>query len=309
MFKYSNTNKRYHTFSYELKQLFNKKIVKISLDASLSCPNIDGKKGFGGCTYCSEFGSGDFVIEKQSDIKTQLEKGIEKSKSKHSNAQYIAYFQAHSNTYAPLKTLKNLFETALNFDGIVGLSIATRADCLEDDVLEYLSELNKRTYLVVELGLQTIFDKTAENINRCHTYAEFIIGFEKLKKLNIKTCIHIINGLPYETADMMLETAKAINSLNPYSIKIHSLHILKNTRLALQFAKENFDMLNLSNYVNIVCDQIELINPEIVIERITGDGDKANLVAPLWSANKLNVMNSIDKELAKRDSYQGKFCV
>lgn len=295
--KFTDTNKRYHTFNYHLKQKFGCKVLKISLDGGFTCPNIDGTKGVNGCTYCSTSGSGDFAVN-PSFVKNQ-------TLHKWSNAKYIAYFQAHTNTYAPLEIIKPMFEEVLTFDDVVGISIATRADCLADDIVDYLANLSKRTYLIVELGLQTIHDVTAEKINRCHSYADFLVGYNKLYAKNINVCIHVINGLPNETKAMMLDTIKAIASLSPHSVKLHLLHILKGTVIADQFESGEFRTLEFEEYVQIVCDQIELLPESVVIQRITGDGDKVQLIAPKWSQNKLLVMNAIDKELARRNTCQG----
>lgn len=305
MFAYSNTNKRYHTLDFHLKQMFGVKVVKIPLNNGCTCPNIDGTKGAGGCTYCSDLGSGDFAGNPLNSLKEQFEQSKSKIQNKWNNAKYIAYFQAHTNTYAPIQKLKKDFEQVLSFDNVVGLSIATRADCLNDEIVKYLCELNKKTYLTVELGLQTIHDKTAIKINRCHSYKEFLDGFYKLHNNGINVCVHIINGLPNETKEMMIETVKEISNLPIHSIKIHLLHVLKNTKIANQLKNNEFKLLELDEYINIVCDQIELLPPQIIIQRITGDGDKEKLIGPMWSCDKRNVLNSIDKELVKRNSFQG----
>lgn len=305
MFIYSDNNKRYHTFDYHLKHQFGCKVFKVSLNGGFTCPNIDGIKGFGGCTYCSDQGSGDFAGNPQIPIAQQFEEIKQKMHTKWENAKYIAYFQAHTNTYAPLSVLKKMFEEVLTYENVVGISIATRADCLSDEIVDYLADLSKRTYLIVELGLQTIHDETAKKINRCHDYQTFLEGYKKLNDRNIQICVHIINGLPGETKEMMLETVREIAKLNLHSVKIHLLHILKNTVIAQQFENHEFSVLSLKEYVDIVCDQIELLPPHVVLQRVTGDGDKDKLIAPLWSLKKFVVMNEIDKELERRNSYQG----
>jgi len=304
-FPYSDCNKRYHTLDYHLRHKFSSKVFKVSLNAGFTCPNRDGTKGVGGCTYCSAQGSGDFAGDPADSLIEQFEKIRDLQLKKWPNALYIPYFQAFTNTYASVAELKKRFEPMLKPDRAVGLSIATRADCLPDEVIEYLANLNQRTYLTVDLGLQTIHDKTAKRINRCHSYQEFLEGFQKLQAKGISTCVHIINGLPGETPEMMLETAKAVADLHPQSVKIHLLHVLKGTRLAEEFLAGEFEALTLPEYVQIVCDQLEWFPPETVIQRITGDGAKESLIAPLWSLKKFVVMNEIDKELARRDSYQG----
>lgn len=305
MFLYSNTNKRYHTLDYYLKNKFNDKVFKVSLNAGFTCPNLDGTKGKGGCIYCSNKGSGDFAGNPLSDIEEQFHTIKNRMHNKWQNAKYIAYFQAFTNTYAPLDVLKKHFEYVLTLDHVVGISISTRPDCLPDDVVDYLCELSKRTFLVVELGLQSIFDETGKLINRCHNYDDFLKGYKKLSDKNINICVHIINGLPFETKKMMLETVKAIAPLKMHSIKIHLLHILKGTTISKMYKENIFKTLSLEEYVDIVCDQIELLPEETVIQRITGDGGKDDLIAPLWSLKKFVVINEIDKELVRRNSFQG----
>jgi radical SAM protein (TIGR01212 family) len=305
MFIYSDNYKRYYTLDYHLKQKFGCKVTKISLNGGFTCPNMDGSKGFGGCTYCSDQGSGDFAGNPELPLSVQFEQVKAKMRNKWDNTKYIAYFQARTNTYAPLPILKKMFEEVLTYENVVGISIATRADCLADDVVEYLAELNKRTYLIVELGLQTVHDITAEKINRCHSYDTFLEGYHKLAQYNIPVCVHIINGLPGETKEMMIETIKEISKLNIHSVKLHLLHVLKDTKMAKQLANNEFQLLDLEQYIDIVCNQIELLPPHVVIQRITGDGDKDKLIGPLWSLKKFVVMNEIDKEMKRRDTYQG----
>ncbi len=305
-FENSDTNKRYYTYDYYLKQRFGKKCVKIALDGGFTCPNIDGKISYGGCIYCSEKGSGDHTPPCDIPLEKQFEQGIDLISSKWSDVFYIPYFQAHTNTYAPLDVLKEKFESALKLPNTVGLSISTRPDCLDDDVVDYLRELSKRTYLTVELGLQSANNKTLKLINRGHTYEQFVEGYEKLRGINV--CVHIINGLPGESYGDMMFTAEKIAKLHPHALKIHLLYVLKNTPLASMFERGEFDTLELDEYVKIVCDQLERLPKDIVIERVTGDGVKDSLISPLWSIKKTIVTNEIDKELAKRGSFQGFLC-
>lgn len=302
-FLYSDSNKRYYTYDYFLRQKFGQKVFKVTLDAGFTCPNIDGTRGVGGCTYCSARGSGDFAASPTLPIEEQYKSVREMMEKKWEGGLCIPYFQAHTNTYAPLSVLKEKFEKALTLPNAVGLDIATRADCISDETAEYLKELNERTFLTVELGLQTIHDSTAEKINRCHTYEEFLKGYEKIKGLNV--CVHIINGLPGETHDMMLETAREIARLDPFMIKIHLLHIIEGTKMAEQYLAGAFELPTLEEYVSTVCDQLEVLSPETVIARVTGDGAPDSLIAPLWSRKKFVVMNEIDKELVRRNSTQG----
>ena len=305
-FRYSNTNKRYHTFTYFLEQKFGRKVAKISLDAGFTCPNIDGSKGVGGCTYCSARGSGDFAGDQSLSLREQFEQVRQVMNQKWPDAVYIPYFQAHTNTYAPLEVLKEKFEEALSFPDVMGLAIATRADCITDEIADYLGELAQRTYLEVELGLQSVHDVTGERINRCHSYADFLEGYQKLADRGINICVHIIDGLPGEDREMMLETARRLSHLKLHSIKIHLLHVLKGTVMEQQLAEGQFRLLTREEYVGIVCDQLELLPPQMVIQRVTGDGERESLVGPEWSLKKLCVMNEIDKELVRRNSFQGK---
>ena len=305
-FKYAfDDNKRYHTWNYYLRNTFGEKIFKVSINAGFTCPNIDGKVAYGGCTYCSKEGSGDFAGNPKDNLIKQFKEIKEMMLKKWPSAKYIGYFQAYTNTYAPLEVLKEKYETILEQDDVVGLSISTRPDCLEDDVVEYLGELNKRTNLWVELGLQTIHDSTSKIINRGHDYKTFIEGVEKLKAKNIKTVVHIINGLPGEDYNMMMKTAKAVADLNVHGVKIHLLHVIKGTPMAKMLEKNMMTLMTQEEYVNLVCDQLEILPSEMVIHRLTGDGKKEDLVGPLWSLKKWEVLNAIDDTLKSRDSYQG----
>ena len=302
MFKYSNTNKRYYTLDYYYKTKFNSKVAKINLDANFTCPNIDGTKGYGGCIYCLN-GSSDF--SKKTTLLEQFNIRKEIMLNKWPNAKLIAYFQANTNTYDTVDNLKKRFEPILKQKDVIGISIATRADAIKDEVLEYLIDLNKRTYLTIELGLQTIHDNTANLINRCHDLNCFDAMVKKLRSNNIDVVVHVINGLPYETKDMMIETIKHLNKLDIQGIKIHMLSIVKGTKLEKMYQENPFKVLTKDEYINIVCDQIENLNENIVIHRLTGDPIKETLIEPKWILNKIDVLNGIDKELKRRNSYQG----
>lgn len=306
MFKYTLDNKRYHTLNYHMKQKYNSKVVKISLNAGFTCPNIDGTVGYGGCIYCSKSGSGDFGGDATKSLKEQFYEIKNKIDKKWPNSKYIAYFQAHTNTYAPVNILKEKYESVLKIKDVIGIAIATRADAISYDCLDYLSNLNKRTNLTIELGLQTIHNTTSKLINRCHSLKQFEDTYYELKKRNIEVVVHIINGLPYETEDMMLETVKYLNKLKIDGIKIHMLNIVKDTPLAKMYEKENFHILSKEEYIDIVIKQLELLDPSIVIHRITSDPDPQNLIAPTWLIKKFCVLNDIDKEMKKRNTYQGK---
>ncbi|CEP80169.1 TIGR01212 family radical SAM protein [Paraclostridium sordellii] len=304
-FKYAFDNKRYHTWNYYLRSNFGEKVFKVSINAGFSCPNIDGTITYGGCTYCSKEGSGDFAGNPNDNLIKQFEDIKQMMHKKWHSAKYIGYFQAFTNTHAPVNILKEKYETILNLEDVIGLSISTRPDCLPDDVVEYLATLNKKTNLWVELGLQTIHDKTSKVINRGHDYDTFLEGVEKLKKHNIKTVVHIINGLPGEDYNMMMETAKAVSELGVHGIKIHLLHVLKNTPMEKMLEKEMFTLMEKDEYVNLVCDQLEILPPEMVVHRLTGDGKRDEMVGPMWSLKKWEVLNAIDDTMKKRNSYQG----
>lgn len=299
MFKYTLDNKRYHTLNYYNKTKYGCKVFKVSLNAGFSCPN---KKNGKGCIYCYN-GSGE---NDGMDLLTQFYKVRDNNLKKWPNAKYIGYFQAGTNTYADVNTLKSKYEPILKLDNVIGLNIATRCDALNNDVLDYLEDLNNRTDLIVELGLQTIHESTSKLINRGHTLDQFEEAVLELRKRNINVVVHIINGLPFETKDMMLDTVKYLNKLDIQGIKIHMLFILKDTPILNLYNTTNFHILSKEEYNDIVIDQLELLRPEIVIHRITGDPIKELLVEPTWLLKKFCVLDDIDKEMVKRDSYQGK---
>ena len=306
MFKYTLDNKRYHTLNYHVKNKYNTKVVKISLNAGFTCPNLDGTKGYGGCIYCSKLGSGDFGGDVNKSLEEQFYDVKNKIDKKWPNSKYIAYFQARTNTYAPVEVLKEKYESVLKLEDVIGIAIATRADAIDDECLLYLDKLNKKTNLTVELGLQTIHDKTSKLINRCHTLDEFEDTYYKLKKCNIEVVVHIINGLPYEDKEMMLETVKYLNRLKIDGIKIHMLNIIKDTKMAKLYEEDGFHLLDKDEYIDIVISQLEYLDPKIVIHRITTDPDPKDLIAPNWLIKKFCLLNDIDKEMKKRDTYQGK---
>ena len=306
MFLYSDSNKRYHTLDYFYKHKFGCKVFKVSLNGGFSCPNVDDTIGTRGCIYCSPLGSGEFAGRSRDNLVKQFN-CVKAMMNKKWSGKYIGYFQARTNTYAPVSVLKEKYESILALPDVVGLSIATRPDSISDSCLDYLSELNKRTFLTVELGLQTIHESTTKLINRCHTLECFDNMVKKLRDRNINVVVHIINGLPYETREMMLDTVRHINKLDIQGVKIHMLHVVKNTDLARMYYDKPFHILTRDEYVSIVCDQLELLRPEIVINRITGDPKKEDLISPDWLLRKFCVLNEIDKELVRRDSYQGKY--
>ena len=302
-----NNEKRYNTLTEYNLYKYGKKVAKIALNGNFTCPNKDGSKGIGGCSYCSKLGSGDFAGDKNLSLKEQFLQIKEIMEKKWPDSLYMPYLQANSNTYAPVEKLKEIYEEVLAIDPekTVGISIATRADCLPDDVIEYLGKLNKHTNVQIELGLQTANELTAKMINRCSTNDEFINACQKLRKHNIEIVVHIINGLPKETYEDMMNTVSFINKLDIQGIKIHSLLVLKNTLLAKQYEEKPFHILSLEEYVKITVDQITHLNPNIIIHRLAADGVFDDLIQPLWTRKKLVVMNEIDKLLRKNDEYQG----
>ena len=305
MFKYTLDNKRYHTLNYFYKNKFGIKVFKVSLNGGFSCPNLDGRIGYGGCIYCSKSGSGEFGGDKEDSLEEQFLKMKEVVNKKHIPCKYIGYFQARTNTYASLDVLKEKYECILKQDDVIGLNIATRCDAISEDCLDYLEELSKRTFLTIELGLQTIHEKTSVLINRCHSLQQFEDMVIKLRKRNINVCVHIINGLPYETEEMMLDTVRYLNKLDIQGIKIHMLYIIKDTVIDTMYKKERFKILSKEEYIDIVIKQLELLRPEIVINRITSDPDKETLVEPRWLVDKCQLLNDIDKEMKRRNTYQG----
>ncbi len=300
-----NDYKKYNTLDKFYKDKFNSKVIKISLDGGFTCPNKDGTLSTKGCIYCSKSGSAEFAGDRRKDIVTQFNEQKEKL-TKKSNVKYIAYFQANTNTYASVDVLKEKYEKVINLESVVGLSIATRCDAITDECLDYLEDLSKRTYLTIELGLQTIHEKTSILINRCHTLECFTNMVKKLRQRNINVVVHIINGLPYETKEMMISTVKYLNTLDIQGIKIHALSVLKNTELERMYKEYNYKLLTEDEYIDIVCEQIEYLNKNIVIHRLTGDPDKNELIEPKWLNNKIFILNKIDKILNDKNTYQGK---
>lgn len=304
-FPYSFDNKRYHTYNYFLKNKYKHKIAKVSLNAGFTCPNRDGTSGVGGCIFCSSSGSGDFAGNVYDSLQKQFQDVSSVMRSKWPDCKFIAYFQANTNTYGSIERLKNTFEPFINQKDVVGLAIATRPDSLSEEVCDYLYELSLKCDLYIELGLQTIHDKTGELINRGHNYQTFQEGVEKLRKRNLDICVHIINGLPYETYDMMLETAKVVGKLDIQGIKIHNLFILKNTKLYQMYQENPFPLLTRDEYIRLVVEQLSYIPAHVVVERLTGDAPLKDLFEPTWSIKKVTILNDIDKLMKERDIYQG----
>ncbi|MGL5977565.1 MAG: TIGR01212 family radical SAM protein [Erysipelotrichaceae bacterium] len=306
-YPYSNDNKRYYTFNYYLKSNFNEKVFKVPLNANFSCPNRDGTAGVGGCTFCSALGSGDYAGNIQDDMLTQFAQSEAMMRKKWPNGKAMAYFQAYSNTYADLETLKQHFEPFVQREDVVSIAIATRADCLNDEVIEYLASLCEKKEIWLELGLQSIHDTTSKAINRGHSFATFMDAINRLQATPLKICVHLMNSLPTDTNEMMMETARVVGQLPIHAIKIHMLHVIKNTAMALQYQLRPFSLLSLEEYVALVVAQLEVLRPDIVIQRLTGDAVKEDLIAPLWTLNKTVVLNEIDKYMAAHDTWQGKY--
>ena len=299
-------DKRFHTWNYEMRRQFGRKVFKVMLDAGFTCPNRDGTIAIGGCTFCSARGSGDFAGSRRDDLVTQFNKIRDRQHQKWPDALYIGYFQAYTNTYAPVHVLREYYETILEQPGVVGLSIATRPDCLPDDVVDYLAELNERTYLWVEMGLQTIHESTSKLINRAHDTACYYDAVRRLRERGIRVCAHIIYGLPLETREMMLETGRAVAEMDVQGIKIHLLHLMKKTPMVKQWQAGLVRFLEMDEYVNLVVDTLEMLPPEMIVHRVTGDAPRDLLIGPMWSLKKWEVLNAIDAELERRNTWQGK---
>ena len=290
-FPFSDDNKRYHTLAYHNKHTYGGRVYKATLDAHFTCPNK------GGCIYCAD-------TSDPRSIEEQWQAECDRIRAKDENAKICAYFGVHTNTFCAPERLSELLETAQKL-GAFSVSIATRADCLDEQKAHILGDFPLP--LTVELGLQTIHDATAEYINRGHTFEDFLRGYELLKSHGIRVCVHIINGLPSETRDMMIETARTLGTLRPDGVKIHSLHVLRGTRLFELYKNGEYTPLTREEYIDITAHHLELLPPETVIERVTGDGDKSLLEAPRWSADKIAVLGGLDKRLAELDTWQGKF--
>lgn len=314
MNKLINNEKHYVTLNNYLKSIYNKKVFKISLNGNFSCPNRDGKISHNGCIFCSEKGSGDFAGEKNLPIKEQFYEIVNKMEQKWHDGYYIAYFQANTNTYDTLENLKKRYNEIIN-DGILLddkikiLSIATRPDCINVEIVSYLANINKTLPVWIELGFQTMHHKTAILINRGYFNDTFIDAVNLLSKYNLTTIVHIINGLPGESFDDMIDTAKYLNKLPIQGIKIHMLHIMKNTPLEDYYKETNFNVLTLEEYVKIVSTQLQHLNDNIVIHRVTGDSPEELLIEPKWTLKKFIVINEIDKYMRANNIYQGDLCL
>lgn len=297
--------KRYNPFSEELKRQFGCRVQRISVDAGFSCPNRDGSLNAEGCIFCGGHGSGSHGILRNLSVAEQIEDGKEVMRRKYKAEKFIAYFQSFSNTYAPVETLRGLYEQALSVADVVGLIVATRPDCLPADVLDYLQLLSRQTYLWLELGLQSMHDRSLALINRRHDHECSVDAIQRAKARGLQVCAHIILGLPGEDRAEMLAMAAELNRLGVDGVKIHLLHVMKGTRLADMYGRGDVRVLDRDEYAGLVCDFLERLDPRILIHRLTGDGGYDNLVAPLWSLKKFEILNLIDAELERRRTCQG----
>jgi radical SAM protein (TIGR01212 family) len=304
-----NREKRYYPLNDFLKEKFGCKVYKVSLDAGFTCPNRDGSLASGGCIYCDSRGAASPIIDSELSIREQMEAGIAFGKKKYNAKKFIAYFQAFSNTYAPVEKLKELYDEALDFENVVGLSISTRPDCVPNSVLDLIEKYARNYHVWLEYGLQSIHHRTLQLINRNHGLAEFIDAVLRTKGRSINICAHVIIGLPGETIDEILETAKVIAALRLDGVKIHSMYIVRDTKLEQMYKKGEYEALTFEQYVSIASDFLELLPPDMVIQRLTGDCPRDILVAPKWTLDKQRVLTRITEELKRRNSWQGSRCL
>jgi uncharacterized protein len=306
MEKYFTSEKNYHTLNHYLRNRFQTKVFKVSLNAGFTCPTRDGSISGGGCTFCSAKASGDFAGNRFDPLATQFQTIKEMMHTKWEDGKYIAYFQANTNTYAPLDQLQAIYEEALSLDpNIVIISIGTRPDCLPQDVVEYLGKLNQKVEVWVELGFQTMHASSIDYIKRGYNNECFLDAVHRLRMQNINIVVHVINGLPYETKEMMIETIQYLAKLDIQGIKIHLLHVMRGTQMGKDYLKYPFPMLSLEEYVDVTVHQLRYIPKEIVIHRLTGDAPKDLLIAPIWSLKKFVILNEIDKYMRKYQMFQG----
>lgn len=300
-------NKRYLSLNHFLREKFGEKIFKISLDAGFSCPNRDGKISKGGCLFCSERGSGDFAGDRNFSIENQFVDIKNMMANKWKSGKYIAYFQAYTNTYAPIDILREKYDEALKQKDVVGLAIATRPDCLSEEVLDLLEEINKKVYVWIELGFQTVSDETARLINRGYTLDVFEKALEDLRKRNIDVVVHTIFGLPKENKEDMLNTIRYLADKDIQGIKFHLLHLMKDTPMVKLYEKGMIEFLSKEDYIDLICQSICMLPQNVVVHRLTGDSPRELLIGPMWSLKKWEILNEIDKTMEDNDYYQGKF--
>lgn len=302
---FNDTNKRYNQYSAHLKQKFGVKVYKITLDAGFSCPNRDGEISNGGCIFCDDGGSFSQAHSNLLSIEQQLEAGVENLSNRFKAKKFMSYFQAYSNTYKPVAQLEKIYKSALKHPDIVGISIGTRPDCVDKEKLKLISGFKDDYYTWVEYGLQSIHDKTLKAINRGHDFDCFLKAYEMSKEAGLNVCAHVILGLPDETKEDMLKTAEKLAELKVDGVKIHMLCALEGTRLSNMYNEGKISFMSEEDYLNTVCDFLEILPPETTIHRLAGNGLKKNLIAPRWLGKKLDALNKIDRELERRNSYQG----
>lgn len=305
-FPYSHTNKRYYTIDHYFQNKYGQKVAKVPLNAGFTCPNRDGSKGVGGCSFCSSYGSGDSILSFHDTLKFQYETGLERMRQKWPGCLGFAYFQSYTNTYAPFPVLKSIYDPFFEDDSVSGVCIATRADCLSEGIVAYLDQQAQKKEVWIELGLQSVHEKTMASLNRQHSTQIVFDWIKRLKNTSIKTCVHLINSLPYENEEMMLESVRQVAKAHPNAIKIHMLHIVKNSALATQYLIHPFALLNKEEYVDLVVRQLELLPQDMIIERLTGDAIKEELIAPSWTLKKTIVLNDIDKRMVELQTFQGR---
>ena len=305
-FPYSDDERRWHTLSFETRRLFGRRAVKVMLDAGMTCPNRDGTKGFGGCAFCSAGGAGETNRFFPEDLLVQYEKNKEIMRKKWPDSLTIPYFQSFSNTYAPAEKIREMLEPFLGKEEVAAVAVATRADCLQDDILEVLAQANRKKPVWLELGLQTTNDCTAERVNRRHTFQEFADSVYRAKEKGLRICVHVLNGLPGETGEDMLKTAEDVAKLPVDGVKFHMLNVLKDSVLGREYQTAPFPLLGEEEYIDILVRQLEVLPPEITVERVSGDPLPGDLLAPQWVLNKKKVLNHLKNELIRRDSCQGR---
>jgi hypothetical protein len=309
-FPYSDTNKRYYTFSYYVKQKYKKKAAKIPLNAAFTCPNRDGSKSIGGCTFCSAKGSGDSILAFDDSLQKQYLENLERARRKWPECLGIAYFQSFSNTYADLDTLQKIYTPFFEEPDVCAIAIATRPDCFDEEKAKWFGKIAKETdkECWIEFGLQTVHDQTAAALNRAHSAREVKEALDLCRKYGLKTCVHLINGLPGESDEMMIESAGTLSLWHPDAVKIHMLHIIEGSVLAAKYKLFPFPLLSLEEYTDIVCRQLQVLEEDIIIERVTGDGIASDLIAPEWTKNKTAVSNRIDQKMFESGWVQGMLC-
>lgn len=306
-YPYSFDNKRYQTFNYYLKKKYQKKVAKVILDAHFTCPNRDGTKAFGGCAFCSNKGSGDANLFSKEDLLIQYRANQKVMKRKWDTDLFIPYFQNFSNTYGPLEKIKTMIETFIHLDEVAAIAIATRSDCLDEEKIDLLNSYAHIKPIYLEIGIESTKEKTLKLLNRQESFKDFKKIMPLIQKTALKTCLHIIDGLPFEDEETMLKTIKDLNGFAFDALKIHMLYIIKDTALAKEYLRSPFKLLSKDEYIDILIKQLELLRPDVIIERLSGDPIKEDLLAPSWVLNKRQLLNDIDKEMKRRDTWQGKY--